>query len=130
MLRLELHFFVILPYLDENSLPIDGLDIWDDYWNIGESNQHNQQFVVNYDLPINKIPVLAFVKSTYIYTGDYNWQRSSDAFSTIEAEDGTSYTLGNTIQNASSHKLNTTFSMDAFYKYIGLTPNKTNNPIE
>ena len=117
---------IVKNYLDENSLPIDGLDIWDDYWNIGESNQHNQQFVVNYDLPINKIPVLAFVKSTYIYTGDYNWQRSSDAFSTIEAEDGTSYTLGNTIQNASSHKLNTTFSMDAFYKYIGLTPNKTN----
>ena len=117
---------IVRNYLDDNSLPIDGLDIWDDYWNIGESNQHNQQFVVNYDLPINKIPALAFIKSTYIYTGDYNWQRSSDAFSTIQAEDGTEYALGNTIQNASSHKLNTTFSMDAFYKYVGLTPNKSN----
>jgi cell surface protein SprA len=117
---------IVRNYLDENNLPIDGLDIWDDYWNIGQSNQHNQQIVVNYDLPINKIPALAFIKSTYIYTGDYNWQRSSDAYSSIEAEDGTNYALGNTIQNASSHKLNTTFNMDTFYKYIGLTKNKSN----
>jgi len=115
---------IVRNYLDENNLPIDGLDIWDNYWDIGESNQHNQQLVVNYDLPINKIPALAFVKSTYIYTGDYNWQRASDAFSSVEAEDGTIYPLGNTIQNASSHKLNTTFSMDMLYKYIGLTKNK------
>lgn len=117
---------IVRNYLDENNLPIDGLDIWDDYWDIGQSNQHNQQLVVNYDLPINKIPALAFIKSTYIYTGDYNWQRASDAFSTIQAEDGTIYALGNTIQNASSHKLNTTFTMDMFYKYVGLTKNKSN----
>ena len=117
---------IVRNYLDENNLPIDGLDIWDNYWDVGQANQHNQQLVVNYDLPINKIPALAFVKSTYIYTGDYNWQRSSDAFSSIEAEDGTIYPLGNTIQNASSHKLNTTFSMETFYKFIGLTKNKSN----
>ena len=117
---------IVRNYLDENNLPIDGLDIWDDYWNTGTANQHNQQFVVNYDLPINKLPIFSFVKSTYTYTGDYNWQRSSDAFSSIEAEDGTLYQLGNTIQNASSHKLNTIFNMDTFYKYIGLTKTKSN----
>ena len=118
---------IVRNYLDENNLPIDGLDIWDDYWNIGESNQHNQQLVVNYDLPINKIPLLSFVKSTYSYTGDYNWQRSSDAFSTVTGADGNIYALGNTIQNANSHKLNTTLNMDLFYKYIGLTKTKKNN---
>ncbi|MCD8529351.1 MAG: cell surface protein SprA [Flavobacterium sp.] len=51
---------IVRNYLDENNLPIDGLDIWDDYWNIGQSNQHNQQLVVNYDLPINKIPIFQF----------------------------------------------------------------------
>ena len=117
---------IVRNYLDENNMPIDGLDLWDDYWNVGQSNQHNQQLVLNYDLPINKIPALAFIKSTYVYTGDYNWQRSSDAYSTVEAEDGSIYALGNTIQNASSHRLNTTFNMDTFYKYIGLTKNKTN----
>jgi cell surface protein SprA len=117
---------IVRNYLDDSSLPIDGLDIWDGYFDIGESNQHNQQIVVNYDLPINKIPALSFVKSVYSYTGDYNWQRSSDAFSSIEAQDGTEYQLGNTIQNASSHKLNTTFNMDLLYRYIGLTGNKKN----
>jgi cell surface protein SprA len=75
---------------------------------------------VNYDLPLNKLPFLSFVKSTYSYTGDYNWQRSSLLLSSIPI-DGVTYDLGNTIQNASSHKLNTAFNMDSFYKYIGLT---------
>jgi len=117
---------IVRNYLDNGNLPIDGLDIWDGYFDVGESNQHNQQIVVNYDLPINKIPLLSFVKSVYSYTGDYNWQRSSDAFSSIVAQDGTEYQLGNTIQNASSHKLNTTFNMDLLYRYIGLTGNKRN----
>jgi cell surface protein SprA len=110
---------IVRNYLDEDNIPVDGLDIWDDYWNVGDANQHNQQLVLNYDLPIDKIPALGFVKSVYTYTGDFNWQRSSDAFSSIEG-----YNLGNTIQNANSHKLNTTFNMDLLYRYIGLTGNK------
>lgn len=115
---------IVRNYLDESNVPIDGLDIWNDYWNIGQSNQHNQQIIVNYDLPINKIPALSFIKSNYSYTGDYNWQRSSDAFATYIDENGTNWNLGNTIQNANSHKLNTTLNMDLFYKYIGLTKNR------
>jgi cell surface protein SprA len=75
-------------------------------------------------LPINKIPALSFIKSSYIYTGDYSWQRSSDAFATFQALDGTTYQLGNTIQNANSHRINAGFDMNAFYKYIGLTAKK------
>jgi len=115
---------IVRNYFDENNMPIDDLTIWDDYFNIGDPNQHNQQLVMNYDLPINKIPALSFIKSTYTYTSDYNWQRATDAMSTIE-ENGTLYQLGNTIQNANSHKLNTAFSMDSFYRYIGLTAKKT-----
>ena len=114
---------IVRNYLDENDVPVDGLDIWDDYWNVGESNQHNQQIVVNYDLPINKIPALSFVKSTYSYTGDFNWQRSSDFLRDFQVGDEV-YDLGNTIQNANSHKLNTTLNMDLFYRYVGLTGNK------
>jgi len=117
---------IVRNYLDDSDVPIDGLDIWDGYWDIGQSNQHNQQLVVNYDLPINKIPALGFVKSTYSYTGDYNWQRSSDAFATYIDENNDSWNLGNTIQNAGSHTLNTTLNMDLFYRYIGLTGKKKN----
>ena len=102
-------------YIDENNDVDNTYSVWTDFWNIGTPNQHNQQIVVNYDLPINKIPFLSFVKSTYSYTGDYNWQRASLA---LESIDG--YNLGNTVQNAGSHRINTAFNMETFYKYIGL----------
>ena len=111
---------IVQNYLDENNNPDNTYNLWTDFWNMGTPNQHNQQIVLNYDLPINKIPFLAFVKSIYSYTGDYNWQRATNAFTSVEAEDGNTYNLGNTIQNAGSHRLNTTLNMETFYKYIGL----------
>lgn len=114
---------IVRNYFDEDKRPINDLTIWDDYFNIGESNLHNQQLVVNYDVPINKIPALSFIKPVYSYTSNYSWQRSSDAMSSIIKDDVT-YSLGNTIQNSGMHKLNTTFNMDALYKYVGLTAKK------
>jgi cell surface protein SprA len=118
---------IVRNYFDNFGNTVDSFTIWQDYWNIGEANQHNQQVTVNYDLPINKIPALSFVKSTYTYTGDYNWQRATLAFQAFETEDGI-FNLGNTIQNNSSHKLNTTFNMDLFYKYIGLVKSSQRKP--
>ncbi|MDN3676107.1 cell surface protein SprA [Flavobacterium paronense] len=106
---------IVRTYLDENNVPDNSNTIWTDFWNIGTPNQHNQQLVVNYELPISKIPFLAFVKSTYSYTGDYSWQRASLAMNSVDG-----YDLGNTIQNAGSHRLNTALNMETFYKYIGL----------
>ena len=117
---------VVRNYLDEENKPDNTNTIFTDYWNIGTPNQHTQQLVLNYELPLNKIPFLSFVKSTYTYTGDYNWHRASLANSSFLAQNGTTYDLGNTIQNAGSHKLNVALAMDSFYKYIGLT--KTNKP--
>lgn len=110
---------IVRNYLNENNEPDNTVGVWDDYWNVGDPNQHTQQFVLNYDLPLNKLPVFAFVKSTYSYTGDYSWQRASMALSELEL-DGEVFNLGNTIQNAASHRLNTTLNMDSFYKYLGI----------
>ncbi len=111
---------IVKNYMNADNVPIDDLTIWDSYLNIGEANQHMQQLVMNYEIPINKIPVFSFVKANYTYTGDYNWQRASLALSEINVG-GTTYDLGNTIQNAISHNLNVNLSMDLFYKYVGLT---------
>lgn len=111
---------IVRNYMDENNVPDNSVTVWDNYFDIGDPNQHMQQLVLNYELPINKIPVFSFIKSTYSYTGDYSWQRASLALATIESN-GTTYDLGNTIQNAGSHRLNTVFNMESFYKYIGLT---------
>ena len=83
--------------------------------------------MVNYTLPINKIPFLSFVNSNYTYTGDYSWQRASLAMQEVESG-GTTYNLGNTIQNAASHRLNTKFTMETLYKYLGLTKGKKPTP--
>jgi cell surface protein SprA len=115
---------IVRNYLDEDNVPIQSYTVWQDFWNSGDPNQHTQQFTVNYELPINKIPVLSFVKSTYTYTANYNWQRSSDALTRTIDELGNTFELGNTIQNANSHNLTTTLSLDMFYKYIGLTGKK------
>ena len=115
---------IVRNFIDEEGIPDDTNRIYDDYLEVGEANQLNQQLILNYEIPLSKIPFLSFLKANYSYTGTYNWMRSSIALSSVEAEDGTIYNLGNTIQNSSSHRLNTTLNMDLFYKYIGLTKAK------
>jgi len=111
---------IVKNYMNEDNEPIDSFTIWDRYWDVGQSNHHMQQFVLNYEIPIDKIPIFSFIKANYSYTGDYSWQAASLALSQINIG-GVDYNLGNTIQNASSHNLNATLSMDTFYKYIGFT---------
>lgn len=108
-------------YLDENDVPINSFGVWNDFWDTGFANQHNQQLIVNYELPINKLPFLGFVKSNYSYTSDYNWSRNPYANITVDLQE---IQLGNTIQNANSHTLNTILSMDVLYKSLGVGKKK------
>lgn len=122
---------IVRNYFDTDGNLQNQNTIYDGYFDIGDPNQHNQQLILNYDLPLDKIPFLAFIKSNYNYTGIYNWQRPSLALRTIEnTNTGAIYDLGNTIQNSGSHRLNTTFNMDALYKYVGLVkgPRKPKTP--
>ncbi len=119
---------IVRNYLNDQNVPDQSNTIWTDYWNIGEPNQHNQQLVLNYELPINKLPFLSFVKANYTYTGNYSWQRASQALSAFTADDGITYNLGNSIQNSAAHKLNGTLGMDSFYKYIGLIKKPKTTP--
>lgn len=113
-------------FMDENNVPDNSYTLWTDFWNPGLPNTHNQQLTINYEVPLNKIPFLAFIKPTYTYNGTFTWQRSSIALSSYTDANGDVFNLGNTIQNSGSHKLNTAFNMDALYKYIGLTKTKKN----
>ncbi|PJJ09566.1 protein involved in gliding motility SprA [Flavobacterium sp. 1] len=110
---------IVKNYLDEFDEPIDNVTIWDGYLDTGTANFHMQQFILNYEIPLNKIPVLGFVKANYSYTGDYSWQKSSTALSDISIG-GESYDLGNTVQNAKSSTFNTAFNMETLYKYLGI----------
>ncbi|HEY1196930.1 cell surface protein SprA [Flavobacterium sp.] len=112
---------IVRNFLNDDNTPKQDFNIWDDYFDIGIPNQHLQQFIVNYEIPINKIPIFSFVKANYSYTADYNWQRPSTAMSQY-TEGDTTWNLGNTIQNANSNTFSATLNMNLLYKYLGLTP--------
>ena len=114
-------------FLDDDISGIQNpeLDIWSGLFDFGDPNRQIQQFSVNYDIPLSKIPTFNFIRSTYSYTGDYQWQKGSDLFGNLTL-DGVTYDLGNSISNSNTHNLNTVLDMPKFYRYLGLK--KNNNP--
>ncbi len=116
---------IITNYIDDEGFVDNSIGIWDNFFDVGEPNQHFQSLQLNYDLPLAKFPFLKYIRATYSYTGDYQWQASSDLFNEIPLtlSDGSTqtYDLGNSIQNARTHQINSTIDMNGFYRYIGLT---------
>lgn len=111
---------LIRNYIDENNRADDSIGLWDDFFDIGTPNQHFQTLQLNYELPFSKIPVLNFIKATYSYTGDFQWERGSEIFKTLEGIPD----LGNSVQNATIHQLNANMDMQNLYKYLGLVPRR------
>jgi cell surface protein SprA len=102
------------------------LDIWDGFFDVGDPNRQFQQLGINYEIPIHKIPTFSFLKASYAYTGDFQWQKGSDLYGNLSI-DGQTYDLGNTISNANTHNINATLDMQKLYRYIGLTKKRTRN---
>tara|TARA_R100000306_G_scaffold46671_3_gene44559 strand:+ start:21202 stop:28584 length:7383 start_codon:yes stop_codon:yes gene_type:complete len=116
---------IVTNYIDDEGFADDTVGVWDGFFDIGDPNQHFQSLQVNYDLPFDKFPFLDFARATYSYTGDFQWQDGSDLFNSIEIplSDGTvdTFNLGNSIQNAQTHRINSSLDMNKFYRYVGLT---------
>ncbi|MAN58534.1 MAG: cell surface protein SprA, partial [Flavobacteriaceae bacterium] len=116
---------IVSNYIDDVGFVDNSIGVWDGFFEVGDPNQHFQSLQVNYDLPFAKVPFLNFIRATYSYTGDFQWQDGSDLFNNIPItlRDGTTnvYDLGNSIQNASTHAINSTLDMNNFYRYVGLT---------
>src|SRR5690606_27358297 len=116
---------IINNYLDEDGYVDNSIGVWDGFFEVGEPNQHTQSLQINYDLPFSKFPFLKFIRATYSYTGDYQWQKSSNQFNELPIElsngETKTYNLGNSIQNGSTHRINSNIDMNGFYRYVGLT---------
>jgi cell surface protein SprA len=116
---------VVNNYLNDDGFVDNSIGVWDGFFDLGDPNQHSQSLQLNYDLPFNKFPFLKFIRATYSYTGDYQWHKSSNLFNElpIELSNGVTktYDLGNSIQNASTHQINSSIDMNSFYRYVGLT---------
>ncbi|WP_431125739.1 cell surface protein SprA [Flagellimonas flava] len=99
---------------DPDSGINEALDLWDGFFDIGEPNRHQQNMQLNYDLPTAKIPFLNFINAQYSYTSNFDWQRGGDALLEVAGENI------NTVQNASTHNLTSTLTMQRLYDYLGL----------
>jgi cell surface protein SprA len=100
------------------------LDIWDGFFDVGDPNRQYQQLGINYELPLSKIPTLSFLRASYAYTGDFQWNKGSDLFGDLSI-DGENYDLGNSISNANTHNINATLDMSRLYRYLGLVRKTT-----
>jgi cell surface protein SprA len=112
---------IVRNYFEEEGNPASlinqELNLWDGFFDIGEPNRHSQQMQLNYELPLNKIPILDFINAQYTYTSNFDWQRGGDAIREVTGEDI------NTIQNANTHNITATFNMQRFYDQVGLKKN-------
>ncbi|MDO5608143.1 MAG: cell surface protein SprA [Capnocytophaga sp.] len=88
--------------------------LWDGFWDLGDPNHFYSKFQVNYELPLNKIPFLSFVKAAYTYNGDFDWQRGSQVLIDIAGHEI------NTLQNANTHNLTANLTFDQLYNYLGI----------
>ncbi|MBE9490308.1 MAG: cell surface protein SprA [Bacteroidetes bacterium] len=100
------------------------LDVWDGFFDVGDPNRQFQQLGINYEIPLHKIPTLSFLRATYAYTGDFQWNKGSDLFGDLTI-DGQTFDLGNSISNANTHNLNATLDMKKLYNYVGLVKKTT-----
>ncbi|MCG9971545.1 cell surface protein SprA [Christiangramia crocea] len=111
---------IIRNYIDEEGFADNSIGLWDDFLNIGEPNLHYQTLQVNYQVPFDKVPVLRFIRATYSYTGDFQWQRGSQIFDQLEGIPD----LGNSVQNSNTHQINANLNMQDLYNYVGLVEKK------
>ncbi|MEM9686980.1 MAG: cell surface protein SprA, partial [Bacteroidota bacterium] len=119
------NYNIVRNYFEEddmgNSVIREDLGIWNGFWNTGEANRHTTQLQLNYDIPLNKIPIFSFINAAYVYTGNFDWQRGS-----IVLEELSGGRI-NTIQNANTHTLNASLSMNKLYSYLGLDNKRRSN---
>lgn len=75
---------------------------------LGTTTSFRQQANLNYQIPLNKIPIFDFINASARYSTSYTWTRRPFAQESI----------GNTIQNTSTKNLNGTFNMTTLYNKI------------
>ena len=117
---LQLNFNATNSYIYDTFNNGDEIQVFDDFFNTGRANHYHQKLNGTYNLPIDKIPFLKFIKADYAYTADFDWQAAPQNTIDINGVDIPSVELiGNVIQNANTHNLNTTLNFDSFYRGLG-----------
>ena len=100
------------------------MELFDNFFSVGQSNFFNQNFTANYNLPISYFPFLDFIDANYSYSGNFNWQRGSDILNNIVDDFGNRLGVVNTIQNSNNQSFNLSLNFDKLYREIKFLNNK------
>ena len=82
--------------------------IWKNFWDFGRATSYNQSFGLNYQVPLNKIPLLNFISLNTRYNANYNWTAAPLALKS----------LGNTIQNSNTKQYNAQINLTNLYNKV------------
>jgi cell surface protein SprA len=82
--------------------------VWHSIGSFGTMNNFNQNYNINYTIPINKIRILNWITSTARYGGTYRW---------LAAPRATPF-LGNSIENSNKIQFNATANMTLLYNKV------------
>ena len=103
---------------EDTNFQNSSLGIFDNFFNTGSPNNFGQSLSLNYILPFEYLPFLNFIDGSYTYTGNFNWERGSDVFSSIKSESGEILGRVNTIQNANTQNFVLNFNFNQIYREI------------
>jgi cell surface protein SprA len=84
--------------------------IWRNIRNLGRPTFYNHRFNFNYNIPINKLPLLDWLSSSAGYTADLDW-RAAPLSATA---------LGNTVENSQTKRLTVNANMVNLYNKVGI----------
>ncbi len=84
--------------------------IWNSILDLGRKTRYNQTVKVNYNIPINKIPLLNWVNATAAYQGMYTWTASP-----LSVQER----IGNSIENQNTKQLNGSVDFLRLYNKVG-----------
>jgi cell surface protein SprA len=117
---LQFNFNATNSYMYDTFDSNSDIQIFDEFFNTGRANHYHQKLNGTYQLPIDKVPFLNWIQVDYAYTADFDWQAAAQSTIDIDGVDVAYVDLvGNVIQNANTHNLNSTFTFDKFYKSLG-----------
>lgn len=84
----------------------------DSILNFGRTTDYHHDFDLRYTVPINKFPLTDWLSLNVNYSGSYDWDASSRAFSSDTIN------LGNTIQNSNKKRVNAKLNMFTLYSKV------------
>ncbi|MEI6574912.1 MAG: cell surface protein SprA [Bacteroidota bacterium] len=84
--------------------------IWSQVRNLGTMNNFFQSINADYNVPINKLPLLGWLNATLGYGADYRW---------ISSPVSIQKRIGNTIENANTERVNLSANFTTLYNKVG-----------